>query len=52
MDYNNLRQFMDTQRLSSKQVYLAKKILRYYFRIDYCQGKVNGVADTFSQYFQ
>ncbi len=35
-DYNNLRQFMDTKSLSSRQVRWAQELSWYYFRIDYC----------------
>ena len=31
IDHNNLRRFMDTKSLSSKQVRLAKKLSCYYF---------------------
>lgn len=34
-DYNNLRQFMNTKSLSSRQVQWAKKLSRYHFQIDY-----------------
>ena len=34
-DHNNLCCFMDTKKLSSKQVRWAQKLSRYYFRIDY-----------------
>ena len=52
MDYNNLRQFMDTKRLSSRQVRLAQELSRYHFRIDYCQGKANAAADALSRFSQ
>ena len=51
-NHNNLRRFMDTKILSSKQVCWAQELLRYYFRIDYCQGKANGAADALSCFFQ
>ena len=51
-DYNNLRQFMETKSLSSRQVRWAQELSRYYFRIDYRQGKANGAADALSQYPQ
>ena len=35
IDHNNLRQFMDTKSLSSRQVRWAQKLSRYYFQIDY-----------------
>ena len=34
-DHNNLRYFMDTKSLSSKQVWWAQKLSRYHFQIDY-----------------
>ena len=37
---------MDTKSLSSRQVRWAQKLSRYYFRIDYCQGKANSAADA------
>ena len=51
-DHNNLRRFMDTKSLSSRQVRWAQELSRYHFRIDYCQGKANGAADALSQYPQ
>ena len=45
-DHNNLRRFMETKSLSSRQVRWARKLSRYHFRIDYCQGKANGAADA------
>ena len=51
-DHNNLRRFMETKSLSSKQVRWAQELSRYYFRIDYRQGKANGAADALSQYPQ
>ena len=51
-DHNNLRQFMETKSLSSKQVRWAQKLSRYYFRINYCQGKANKATDALSQYPQ
>ena len=51
-DHNNLRRFMDTKSLSSRQVHWAQKLFRYHFRIDYWQGKANGAADALSQYPQ
>ena len=49
-NYNNLRRFMDTKSLSSRQVCWAQELSRYYFQIDYCQGKANGAADALSRY--
>ena len=51
-DYNNLCQFMDMKRLSSRQVCWAQELFRYYFRIHYCQGKANGAADALSRFPQ
>ena len=51
-DHNNLRRFMDTKSLSSRQVRWAQELSRYHFRIDYWQGKANGAADALSQYPQ
>ena len=35
-DHNNLRRFMDTKSLSSRQVRWAQELSRYHFHIDYC----------------
>lgn len=43
---------MNIKSLSSKQVYWAQKLSKYYFRIDYCQGKAIRTDDTLSQYLQ
>ena len=51
-DHNNLRRFMETKSLSSRQVRWAQELSRYHFRIDYRQGKANGAADALSQYPQ
>ena len=51
-DYNNLRQFMDTKNLSSRQVRWAPKLSRYHFQIDCCQGKANVAVDALSRFFQ
>ena len=51
-DNNNLRRFMDTKSLSSRQVLWAQKHFRYHFRIDYRQGKTIAVADTLSRFSQ
>ena len=51
-DHNNLRRFMETKSLSSRQVYWAQKLSRYHFQIDHCQGKANGAADALSRYPQ
>ena len=51
-DHNNLRRFMDTKSLSSRQVRWAQELSCYHFCIDYRQGKANGAADTLLQYSQ
>ena len=45
-NHNNLRRFMDTKSLSSRQVRWAQELSNYQFRIDYCQGKANKAADA------
>ena len=49
-NYNNLRWFMDTKSLSSRQVRWAQELSRFYFRINYRQGKANSAADALSRY--
>ena len=49
-DHNNLRRFMDTKSLSSRQVRWAQELSRYHFRIDYRQGKANAAADALSRF--
>ena len=51
-DHNNLRRFMDTKSLSSKQVRWAHKLSWYHFQINYCQGKANAAADALSRFPQ
>ena len=51
-NYNNLRRFMNPKILSPCQVLWAQELSRYYFRIDYYQGKSNRAADTLSHYPQ
>ena len=51
-NHNNLCRFMETKSLSSRQVRWAQELSRYHFRIDYCQGKVNGAADALSRFLQ
>ena len=51
-NHNNLRRFMDTKSLSSRQVRWAQKLSRYHFWIDYCQGKANGAADALFRFPQ
>ena len=49
-NHNSLRRFIDTKSLSSRQVCWAKKLSRYHFHINYCQGKANGTIDALSRY--
>ena len=50
-NHNNFRWFIETKSLSSRQVHLAQKLSRYYFRIDYSyHGKANRAANALSQY--
>ena len=51
-DHNNLCRFMDKKSLNSRQDCWAQELSRYYFWIDYCQGKANAVADTLSKFLQ
>ena len=51
-DHNNLRRFMDTKSLSSRQVRWAQELSRYHFRINYRQGKANAAANPLSRYPQ
>ena len=51
-DHNNLRCFMDTKSLGSKQVRWDQELFCYHFQIDYCQGKANAAADALSRFFQ
>ena len=50
--HKNLRRFMVTKSLSSRQVCWAQKLSGYHFQIDYYQGKANKAADALSQYSQ
>ena len=43
---------MDTKSLSCYQVRWAQELSRYYFQINYCQGKANGAADALSRFLQ
>ena len=52
MDHNNLCCFMNTKSLSFRQVRRAQELFRYYFRIDYRQGKANVAADALSRFPQ
>ena len=47
-DHNNLRHFMETKILSSRQVYWAQELFHYQFWINYQQDKANGAADALS----
>ena len=51
-NHNNLRRFMDTKSLSFHQVRWAQELFRYYFCINYHQGKANRAADALSRYPQ
>ena len=51
-DHNNLRRFMDTKSLSSRQVHWAQELFCYHFQIDYCQGKGNAAVDALSRFPQ
>ena len=51
-NHNNLRWFMKTKSLSSRQVQWAQELSRYHFQIDYRQGKANAAADALSWYPQ
>ena len=51
-NHNNLRRFMETKSLSSRQVCRVQELSCYHFQINYCQGKANGAADALSQYPQ
>ena len=49
-NHNNLRWFMDTKSLNSRQMRWAWELSCYHFRIDYCQDKANEAADALSYY--
>ena len=51
-DHNNLRHFLETKSLSSRQVRWAQELSQYHFRIDYRQGKANGAADALFRFPQ
>ena len=51
-NHNNPCRFMETKSVSSRQVWWAQELSQYHFRIDYCQGKVNGAVDTLSRFLQ
>ena len=45
-NHNNLRCFINTKSLSSKQNCWTQKLSKYYFWIDYCQDKAYRAADA------
>ncbi len=47
-DHNNLKKFIETTRLSSRQIQRAQEFSRYNFKIDYCPG-TNNSADALSR---
>ncbi len=47
-DHKNIQHFIDTKSLSSRQVRWAQELSKYYFRIDYQQGKANEATDALS----
>ena len=51
-NYNNLRRFIDTKSLSSRQVCWTQELSCYHFQTGYHQGKTNKAADALSQYPQ
>ena len=51
-DHNNLRCFIDTKSLSSKQIRWAQELSCYHFQINYYQGKVNAAVDALSKFPQ
>ena len=51
-DHNNLRRFMDTKSLSSRQVRWAQELSCYHFQINYRQGKANRAANALFRYPQ
>ena len=51
-DHNNLCRFMDMKSLSSRQVRWAQELSRYYFQINYRQGKANVAANTLLRFPQ
>ena len=52
MDHNNLRRFIDTKNLSSRQVRWGQELSRYHFWIDYCQGKANAAVNALLRFSQ
>ena len=51
-NYNNLRSFMATKSLSSRQFHLAQKLSCYHFWIDYYQGKANKGTNALCRFSQ
>lgn len=51
-DDKNFYYFINLKGLSLKQVWWAQKLLRFYYQIDYYQGKANRATDAISQYLQ
>ena len=51
-DHNNLRCFIDTKSLSSRQIRWVQKLFYYHFQIDYCQGKASAAADALLRFSQ
>ena len=51
-NHNNLRWFIETKSLSSRQVCWAQELFCYHFRIEYHYGKANGPVDALSWYLQ
>ena len=50
--HNNLCNFMDTKSRSSRQNRWAQELSHYHFRIDYCLGKANAMADALLRFRQ
>lgn len=51
-NHNNLYYFIDTKNPSARWIRLAQELSSYYFRMDKCKAKANGVADEFFEYSQ
>ena len=51
-NYNSLCYYIDIKSLIFCQIWWVKKLLHYYFQINYCKGKVNGAADALLQFPQ
>ena len=50
INYINLRRFMDTKSLSSRQVRWSQELSKYHFWIDYGQGKANEAENALSHF--